>query len=398
MDKLRAVIFDRVGLSTKDSFDLLYLNWWLNGNTSWKPHRLGHILHMTICWCLKFFAPVTYFKGFLIALSTSTITTALYNLQATLDVMVAPFKAVVIAKHMHRLRTLTEVFNRLDDRYHNPRERAQIDEGVIICRQIICFYCAVYSGYAVMTWLGALITGKMPHYLWFPYFDSIPNDTLRYWLQFTFEALFIHFMLNVSYTNDVFPVIYMRALRTHVKLLAERVSRVGSNPELSAEEHHRELVDCIVAHREILYIVDVVGAITSLTIFLQFAMAAATLCACMLNVLIFAERIGQIITIIYYMGVLLQTGGSCYQASMLEAESSSLATAIFHCNWLNLDKRSRTLLVYFMQRAQEDIAFTALKLFQINLKTNLSLAKFSFTLYTFMNEMGLGNDLAKSQS
>lgn len=113
----------------------------------------------------------------------------------------------------------------------------------------------------------------------------------------------------------------------------------------------------------------------SLTIFLQFTVAAVILCVCMLNIFIFADASHQAITIVYYVCVMLQTLPACYQASMLKADSTNLPNAIFHCNWLAFDKRSRRLLIYFLHRAQEEISFLAAKLFEINLGTNLSVSR-----------------------
>lgn len=138
--------------------------------------------------------------------------------------------------------------------------------------------------------------------------------------------------------------------------------------------HYMYVFDNISVIFYYLRVVEVVSAVTSLTLFLQFTVAAMILCVCMLNALIFADRAGQIMTVGYYMGVLLQTGGACFQASMLEAECVKLPLAIFHCQWLNLDRRSRSLLTFFMQRAQVNVCFTAIKLFQINLRTNLSVS------------------------
>lgn len=151
----------------------------------------------------------------------------------------------------------------------------------------------------------------------------------------------------------------------------------------------------------------------SKSIFFQLAVYSTILCICMLNMLIFADTTYILVTLVYLIPVLSQTIPSCYQASMLEAESTKLSVAIFHTNWWNLDKRCHKLLIYFIQRSQQEMVFTAVKLFQISLKTNLTvsdtcandismlhlpiyniyfsqIAKFSFTLYTFINKMGIG--------
>lgn len=120
---------------------------------------------------------------------------------------------------------------------------------------------------------------------------------------------------------------------------------------------------------------NIIGSVCSITIFIQFIVVAIALCISLLNFFVFADSVQQAVTLIYYLGVILQIMPTCYQASMIEDDSAKLPDAIFHCNWLAMDKRSRKLIIYFLHRAQVDITFVALKLFKINLTTNLSVSK-----------------------
>ncbi|CAD6992001.1 unnamed protein product [Ceratitis capitata] len=337
---------------TNDSFELLFLIWKIIGVEHSRSYGFFQLFHVFCCWALLLYSPAAYNMGFLRALKTLPMASALNILQTDINVSILLFKVVIIKFHLKRLRSLRDIFKRLDERYHNPEERAQIDESVAICRRIIYIYIFVYFTFAFLSWITAIMAGELIYSLWLPFVELIPHQGWQYWARFSVEAFYLYFLILVCLICDVYPAVYIRAIRTHVHLLAGRISRLGSNPDLSAEENHQELVDCILSHQELMRVVEVVSAVTSLTLFLQFTVAAMILCVCMLNALIFADRAGQIMTVGYYMGVLLQTGGACFQASMLEAECVKLPLAIFHCQWLNLDRHSRSLLTFFMQRAQ----------------------------------------------
>nr|AYN70702.1 odorant receptor OR8-1-2 [Bactrocera minax] len=297
------------------------------------------------------------------------MTVILTTLQATLNVQALPLKATVASIYLNRLRSVESIFKSLDARYQSPQGRFAIKDSVMKSAHLFFIVSVSYFTYGTISWLSSVFTHTQPLNIWLPFVDWIPQPTIRFWMHFIFEVLYVHFLLIIQFTNDVYSVIYLKALRTHITLLAERVSKLGENPEFNDDDNYEELIDCVRSHQELLHLV---GSVLSLTIFLQFTVAAVILCVCMLNIFIFADASHQAITIVYYVCVMLQTLPACYQASMLKADSTNLPNAIFHCNWLAFDKRSRRLLIYFLHRAQEEISFLAAKLFEINLGTNLS--------------------------
>lgn len=118
-----------------------------------------------------------------------------------------------------------------------------------------------------------------------------------------------------------------------------------------------------------------VESVCSPTIFIQFSVVAIVHCICMVNLFIFADTINKVITILYYATVGMQILPTCYEASTLEMESSKLPDSIFHCNWLALDKRGRRLITFFIQRAQVEVSFVAIQMFEINLRTYVAVSQ-----------------------
>nr|QKN21126.1 odorant receptor [Zeugodacus cucurbitae] len=395
MRKITDLFYGRgkVDYDTNESFALLFHSWSLVGFIPKKPTRISEIISQFICWTCVITSPITYFAGLIATMGDLPITIVLSNLGVAINCVALPLKAIHIKVNIDRLHDIGLIFKRLDARYQRPEDQLEVREAVKVSTRIYAIFFFLYWFYGTASWLAALFAHKYPHDSYFPIIDWLPESVFQFWLHFVFEVFYLQILLQINLTNDAFPGIYIRALRTHIKLLTDRVSRLGLNPDLSDQENFEELVDCIVSHQELIQISDTVGSILSLTTFFQFTIYAAILCVCMLNMFVFGDATTKVVTVVYLIPVLWQTIPTCYQASMLESDCAKLPLAIFHCNWLALDKRCHKLIIYFMQRSQEEISFTAIKLFRINLGTNLSIAKFSFTLYTFINEMGFGETL-----
>nr|QKN21015.1 odorant receptor [Bactrocera correcta] len=395
MRRLTDLLYGRgaTKFETNDGFQLLFQCWSLVGIKPLKLYRLRGMLHMCFCWFLLLLCPFTFFMGYLHTLETEPLTVQLNILQAICNIIGLPLKAIAITILLTHLRSAEPIFARLDARYESVASREQIKNCVVVSTRLLASVGLMFHFYGITTYLQALLTRGYPMGEWLPFTDYILRPTIRYWAHFIFEVFHVAFLLTVQTSMDVFPAVYIRNLRTHLKLLTERVSHLGENPEFTDEENFDELVDCIVTHQELLEAKNILSSVCSITLFVQFVIAAIALCIALLNFFVFADTVQRVVTLLYYLGLIMQITPTCYQASMMEVDSAKLPDAIFHCNWLAMDKRSRKLIIYFIHRAQEKISFVALKLFNINLTTNLSIIKFGFSLYTFMNNVGFGQNL-----
>ncbi|XP_054091881.1 odorant receptor 43b-like [Zeugodacus cucurbitae] len=378
---------------SNESFQPIFQSWSMIGITTLKSNRTRDVLHMCFCWFCILLSPFSFYMGYVQTLRTKPITDQLSLLQAIFNVTGLPLKAIFIKISQTHLRTTEAIFVRLDERCQSAESREQIKKCVVLSARIFTVVGSVYHLYGSTTILQAFFTDNYPLQTWLPFTDYIPQPTIKYYSHFMFEVFHIYFLLTVQFTNDVFPAIYIRNLRTHMNLLTERVSRLGSNPEFTDDQNFNELVDCIATHQDLLVVKDIVESVCSVTVFIEFVAVATAHCICMLNFFVFADRFQQMVILSYYLGVIMQIMPVCYQASMIMEDSAKLPDAIFHCNWLAMDKRSRKLIIYFIHRAQENMTFVALKLFKIDMTTNLSIVKFAFTLYTFMNNMGFGQNM-----
>lgn len=114
---------------------------------------------------------------------------------------------------------------------------------------------------------------------------------------------------------------------------------------------------------------DTIAPIISVTLFIQFAISAVCIGTGLINIVIFANKFQtQVACFFFILAVLIEIYPACYFSQCLINESDKLANVIFHSNWIEQSSEYRKLLIFFLQ-------------FQI--------AKFSFSLYTFIEKMNL---------
>ncbi|XP_054088148.1 odorant receptor 42a-like [Zeugodacus cucurbitae] len=238
--------------ATNDSFQIVFFYWALIGIKPLRPLGLFRSLHMLFCWICLLMSPIAFNVGFMQVVQNSSMTVILTTLQATLNVLALPLKAIVTGVYLERLRSVEPIFKCLDARYHSAEERFTIKDSVIKSSRLFVIVGGIYFAYGTISWLPALFTHSQPLNTWLPFIDWIPEPTINFWLHFLFEVLYVYFLLVSQFTNDIYSAIYLKALRTHITLLAERVSRLGENPKHNDDDNYRDLIDCVRSHQELL--------------------------------------------------------------------------------------------------------------------------------------------------
>ncbi|CAD6992760.1 unnamed protein product [Ceratitis capitata] len=315
----------------------------------------------------------------------------LSGIQAGTNVLGIPPKCLTLAFSLKRMRSIEPLLDVMDARYTDPEDVALIRQAAIMGNRLVFGFGMTYLTYMLLTITPPLISGNVPLSIWIPFLDE-NQSTLHHLMQVVMDLFLMFFLLFHQVVNDSYGTVYIYVIRTHLRLLIRRVERLCVNGEKSVEDNMAELVDCVTTHQQILSLLTIIEPIISVTMFTQFLIIAIILCVTMVNMFIFADLSTQIASTFYFMCVLMQTSPCCYFATELKADSERLPLAIFHCRWMDQDQRFRKVIIYFMHRAQSPIELMAMKLFPINVATNISLAKFSFTLFTFIKEMGVGQD------
>ncbi|XP_036224582.2 odorant receptor 43b-like [Bactrocera oleae] len=237
---------------TKESFQLIFWCWSLMGIKPLKPFGFCRLWPMAFGWTWLLMSPVAFNVGVMLIMRNSSMTVILTTLQAAINVTGLPMKAVVAACYLHRLRSVDPIFKILDARYQSPEERLAIRENVIQSARLFVTFIVSYFTYATISWLPSLFTHTQPLNIWLPLVDWIQQPTIHFWLHFLIEVIYIYFLLTIQCMSDLYPVVYIKAVRTHITLLTERVSRLGENPNLTDEDNYQELIDCVRTHQELL--------------------------------------------------------------------------------------------------------------------------------------------------
>nr|UZH23363.1 odorant receptor 7a8 [Anastrepha ludens] len=342
------------------------------------------------------FSPFLCGVGYILKYMQHTIETKqlLIGIQASLNVLGIPPKIIIMTLSLKRLRSMESTLALMDARYTKPEDLNLIRKSAIMGNRLVFAFGMAYFSYWLLTGASCLINGKAPLSLWIPFLDE-NRSNFDFCFQSTIDLFFMFFFLLYQVLNDSYGSVYICVIRAHLQLLVRRVQLLGRNVEMSSDDKIKELVDCIITHQQILRLLGVIEPIISKTMFTQFLIAASILCVTMINMFISDDLSTQVASGAYFMCVLLQISPCCYFASELMADSEKLPDAIFHCNWVEQDRCFRKMIIYFMHRSQLSIQLTAMKLFSINVATNVSIAKFSFTLFTFVKEMGIGQNAKK---
>ncbi|XP_067635834.1 odorant receptor 7a-like [Eurosta solidaginis] len=382
-------------LRSSDSFICLFKGFTIIGTNP--PMNAGRIYYMwsaILNLCIIILSPFVFTIGFNIQyliLHTINTTQFLSGLQAGINVIGIPPKGVILAISLKRMRSIEPILNIMDARYTKFEDISLIRAAVIMGNRIVVSFGLAYFTYMLLTAIPPLCYGQVPFSVWIPFLKK-ERSLYDFYAQIFFDLFFMIFALFHQVLNDSYSSVYICVIRMHMQLLVRRVRRLGMEAERSYDDNLKELVGCIETHQQILRLVSTIEPIISKTMFTQFLILASVLCVTMINMFIYADWSTQIASACYFMCVLLQTAPCCYYATELLADSALLPDAIFHCSWMEQDKRFKKLIIYFMQHSQLPLQLTALNLFPINVSTNVSIAKFSFTLFTFIKEMGVGKN------
>ncbi|XP_037941795.1 odorant receptor 7a-like [Teleopsis dalmanni] len=133
---------------------------------------------------------------------------------------------------------------------------------------------------------------------------------------------------------------------------------------------------------------DCIRPVISRTISQQFIITGFVLCLTGISLTTFASDAAQILfTVIYQIAILVEIFPCCWFVNVLMHESDYLTTAMYSCNWYTQNLKFRKTLIIFMQRSQKTNVILAGNLAPITLQTFLAIIRFSFSMFTLLNNM-----------
>ncbi|KAI8036515.1 hypothetical protein M5D96_010674 [Drosophila gunungcola] len=291
-------------------------------------------------FCSTFYQPIGFLTGLIIHLSEFSPGEFLTSLQVAFNAWSCSTKVLIVWALVKHFDEANVILDEMDKRITEPGERLQVHRAVSLSNRIFFFFMAVYMVYATNTFLSAILIGRPPYQNYYPYLDW-RSSTLHLALQAGLE----YFAMAGACFQDVF-------------------------------------VDCL-------------RPVISGTIFVQFLVVGLVLGFTLINIVLFANLGSAIAALSFMAAVLLETTPFCILCNYLTEDCYKLADALFQSNWIGGKKRYQMTLMYFLQKLQQPITLMAMNVFPISVGTNISVTKFSFSVFTLVKQMNIAEKLAK---
>lgn len=202
------------------------------------------LVHLTI----QIYIPVIFGVSYSLNLKNFTPQEFLGSVQVFFNAISLTFKVAVNVKNMWRFKKIMKMLDRLDDRYVNIEQKIEIHRSATRCNLVFLICHVMYSSYGIFAYLGSTLNGSPPWLLYNPIIDY-RTSTKNLWIASTFEFIIGTGSIYADEMTDLYPVIFGLTLRTHLKLLAERVKDLRSDPKLTEEQNYELLVKCIKDHK-----------------------------------------------------------------------------------------------------------------------------------------------------
>ncbi|KAH8388518.1 hypothetical protein KR093_008470, partial [Drosophila rubida] len=309
------------------------------------------------------------------------------------DIPNALVKALTLYLSLWRIDKAKELLDEMDKSCIRQEEKLQVHRSVQRCNFIYSLFMGIYICYPLSTFSAAVMFNGVSAWNVFNPLVNWRDGKWQLWIASIIEFTEVLIVVCYHHATDIYPVIYGTTIRLHVDLLRQRVQRLRSDDTKSEEENYAELVACIKDHKLILEYCNILRPLLSRTIFCQFLVIGLLLGLCFTNLFFFSDFWSGSATVIYIVGCTCESFPFCYICNTLIEDVEELTMKIFQSNWLGAPRRYKSSLIYFLHKAQQPIRFTAGSIFEISLGTNISLAKFAFSVVTIVQQFNLADKL-----
>ncbi|EDW01502.1 odorant receptor 42b [Drosophila grimshawi] len=382
-------------VASQDGFIYLYRAMKFIG---WIPPKAVLLRYVYFSWTLMAFGwhtvylPLGFLGSYITQIKLFTPGEFLTSLQVCISAYGCSTKVIIIYSQLWRLIKARELLDKLDVHCSSLEEREKIHHIVARCNHVFLIFTIIYSSSGVSSYLSSVLSGHPPYQLYNPFLDW-HDGTLNLWIVSTFEFMVLVGAAVQNLLSDTYTLVYGLILRTHLELLNGRISKLRTNPEMTEDENYEELVNCVLDHKLILEYCALIRPVISGTIFIQFLLIGAILGIALINLFFFCDLWTGFASVVYIVATLLQTFPFCYICNLVVDDCEALAHAIFQSNWIGSSPRYQSTLFYFLHNVQLPIVFIAGGIFPISMSSNISVAKFAFSVITIVQQINLADKL-----
>nr|WCC57608.1 odorant receptor 24.1 [Papilio polytes] len=149
---------------------------------------------------------------------------------------------------------------------------------------------------------------------------------------------------------------------------------------------YRRLVMCKKRHELIVWLVDEIESIFGTPMVLQILVMAWIICMTIYKIAAIDILSVEFLAMIVYLScILFQLFIYCYFGTQLKDESEFVNQSIYESDWPAVSPRLRRSLLIMMERCYRPIAPCIAYIVPMSLDTFISVVKFSYSLYTFLD-------------
>ncbi|KAH8383963.1 hypothetical protein KR009_011456 [Drosophila setifemur] len=379
-------------LRSRDSVKRLNISMTLMG---WRlPSRdsrfwcLYYIWTMFVILSVFIYVPYALIMTGIKDLRNFSITDLFTFLQAPVNCNAACFKAIIFYSMRKRYSGVQKIMDQMDHRGSGKEERFLIHKDAGWCHLVTTFYQVLYFGFLAIAVVGAMATGKTAFCLYNPLIDK-DEGVLNIYIMNLIEGFTLSGMVMTNMILDVYPIVCVIILRTHINLLKLRIEHLRTDLEKSDDQHYSELVECIKDYQLIIRYANLIRPMISGTVSVQLFSTGLLLGLSAASLLFFDTMVERLVSGYYIFLILFQTFPFSYVCEQLITDCNDLTIILFHSKWIGAERRYRTTLRHFMLSIHPPILFTASGIFDICVSTNIKMAKFAFSVVTIVQGMNL---------
>ncbi|KAH8311529.1 hypothetical protein KR044_006708 [Drosophila immigrans] len=355
------------------------------------PFLVRGIYHFYTCITFgfgAFYLPLGFALSYVKEFDKFTPDEFLTSLQVALNVYGGAVKCTILYIYLWRLRKAETILDELDKRAESDAARQKVHETVAFSNYVFLLFTIIYNGYAGSTFLAYLASGRPPWSVYNPFIDW--RDSLKnLFIQANFEYIIMSFAVIQDQLSDTYLLVFMILIRGHFSLLKDRVRDLRTDPNKTDEEHYEDLVNCIKDHKKILDCCNMIRPMISGTIFVQFGLIGSVLGLTLINIFFFSNLWRGLASFMFVIAVLSETFPFCYNCNLLIDDCEEFNICMFQSSWIDAPARYKTTLIQFMHHAQQPIMFIAGGIIPITMNSNITVAKFAFSIITIVKEMNL---------
>lgn len=276
--------------------------------------------------------------------------------------------------------------NNLDDLIrmsHDERleTRHHITRRINFASKIFKSYGINACTFVVVLTTIAIFMGKLP-YVW-PH-SSVENSSLA-----VHVIASIHMVVAVSsfmtffVIENLMPVILLSYVLGVLDELADKIKMIGKSEEIG----HAELVKCVQVHENTKNYVGLIEELFGVVFFCQSLGSYIVIGFFIFNYSESVEFLDLLKSAVLVMLAIYEIFLPCFFGSQLNGASSNLTDEVYCSNWLNLDFKTKKILVTFMENLKNPMEITYHGLFDANLESFQEIVDSAYSLCAILQQL-----------